>query len=142
MSTNSSRNTFFIEIIIVILFFSISSAVILNFFVSAYNEAQNSYDINNAVIRAQNAAESFQSNPDVFFDEHSYYEMNQKDYVTEYYFGFDNDFNKTNDEPVYIMSVVTENQDNFKTAFITVMRSKDKLRLFELQTGKFIETER
>lgn len=139
MSTNSSRNTFFIEIIIVILFFSISSAVILNFFVSAYNEAQNSYDINNAVIRAQNAAESFQSNPAVFFDEHSYYEMNQKDYVTEYYFGFDNDFNKTNDEPVYIMSVVTENQDNFKTAFITVMRSKDKLRLFELQTGKFIE---
>lgn len=57
---STKRNAFLVEIVIVILFFSISVSVILQLFVAAHQKSQQSRDTNVAMIKAQEIAEGFQ----------------------------------------------------------------------------------
>jgi len=54
-----------IELIIVILFFSVSSAICMNILASAKNKADDGRDINSAVIYAQSFAECYKSVGDI-----------------------------------------------------------------------------
>ena len=58
---NSKSGLFLMEMIIVILFFSICSAICVNVFAAARITADHSNDLNNAAVRAASAAETFKS---------------------------------------------------------------------------------
>lgn len=58
MKRLTRANTFLLEMIIVLLFFSLAAAVTLTFFSKAHRMASNSQELNYAVIAAQDFAES------------------------------------------------------------------------------------
>lgn len=58
MKQVSKANPFFVEIIFVILFFAVSVAVTLQLFAAAHGKAQQSKELNAAVMKAQTVAES------------------------------------------------------------------------------------
>ena len=60
---NSRSSLFLMELVIVILFFSLSSAVCVKLFVKAHQMDQNTVNMNHAMIWIQNYAEQFRSNP-------------------------------------------------------------------------------
>lgn len=152
MERTANNNTFFIEIIIVILFFSICTVSIMNFFVISYRENQNSSDINKAVILAQNTAEEFKSNPNVFMENKLYSNFYEEQGNLNFDFWYDEDFNIINENhsvhipiPVYIMKIKISDDisyENIKIADISVERTNDNLNLFTLKTGKFVKSER
>lgn len=152
MERTANNNTFFIEIIIVILFFSICTVSIMNFFVISYRENQNSSDINKAVILAQNTAEEFKSNPNVFMENKLYSNFYEEQGNLNFDFWYDKDFNIINENhsvhipiPVYIMKIKISDDisyENIKIADISVERTNDNLNLFTLKTGKFVKSER
>lgn len=152
MERTANNNTFFIEIIIVILFFSICTVSIMNFFVISYRENQNSSDINKAVILAQNTAEEFKSNPNVFMENKLYSNFYEEQGNLNFDFWYDEDFNIINENhsvhipiPVYIMKIKISDDisyENIKIADISVKRTNDNLNLFTLKTGKFVKSER
>ncbi len=61
MAKLKQRNAFFLEFIVVILFFSLSAAVILQLFVSANNSSMLSYEKDMALIRAQSVCEEIRA---------------------------------------------------------------------------------
>lgn len=142
MKRFSSINTFFVEMIIVILFFSICSAVTVNFFADANKKAQKSSEINKAVILAQNTVEEFKSNTDIFKINKLYKTYSETDKFHLFEFWYDKDFNKTEDDsPTYIMKVqINKNDTNIITADISIYRANDELNLFSVKTGKFIDS--
>lgn len=152
MERTANNNTFFIEIIIVILFFSICTVSIMNFFVISYRENQNSSDINKAVILVQNTAEEFKSNPNVFMENKLYSNFYEEQGNLNFDFWYDEDFNIINENhsvhipiPVYIMKIKISDDisyENIKIADISVERTNDNLNLFTLKTGKFVKSER
>lgn len=151
MERTANNNTFFIEIIIVILFFSICTVSIMNFFVISYRENQNSSDINKAVILAQNTAEEFKSNPNVFMENKLYSNFYEEQGNLNFDFWYDEDFNIINENhsvhipiPIYIMKIKISDDisyENIKIADISVERTNDNLNLFTLKTGKFVKSE-
>ena len=60
---NSRSSLFLMELVIVILFFSLSSAVCVKLFVKAHQMDQNTVNMNHAMIWIQNYAEQFRANP-------------------------------------------------------------------------------
>ncbi len=58
-NTHSKTSLFLMEIIIVIMFFSLSSAVCLKLFVSAHLLAQRDHNLNHAIMWSQNFSEIF-----------------------------------------------------------------------------------
>jgi len=58
---NSKSGLFLMEMIIVILFFSICSAICINIFATARITADHSNELNNAAVRSTSAAEIFKS---------------------------------------------------------------------------------
>jgi hypothetical protein len=62
MNTRAAR-LFFIELIFVLLSFSVSAAVCIRLFAAAYDISQNSFDASGAVVCAQAAAETFKAIP-------------------------------------------------------------------------------
>ena len=61
MKARSKTSLFLIEMILMVLFFSLSAAVCMQFFASAQTTSQNSRDLNNAVLYAQSAAECYKA---------------------------------------------------------------------------------
>jgi flagellar basal body-associated protein FliL len=62
MKTKSAqKNLLFVELIVVIAFFSVAAAICTTMFVQARLDTAHSRDLTNAVIMAQNAAEIFKS---------------------------------------------------------------------------------
>jgi len=57
----SGKNLLFIELIVVILFFSVAAAACVALFGQAYRDSNHSRDLTSAVIMAQNAAEMFKA---------------------------------------------------------------------------------
>lgn len=55
-------NSFFVEIIIVILFFSISSAIIVQVFAEAFSKNEQATKLNNAILIAESVANVFSEN--------------------------------------------------------------------------------
>ncbi len=60
-----SVNSFFIEIIIVIFFFTISSAVIIQIFACAYQRNNQTDTLNTSILKTQTVCESFSSSGDI-----------------------------------------------------------------------------
>lgn len=70
---NSRSSLFLMELVIVILFFSLASAVCVRLFVKAHQMDQNTVNLNHAMMWIQNYAEEFRSYPfvtseTIFFD--------------------------------------------------------------------------
>ena len=70
---NSRSSLFLMELVVVILFFSLSSAVCVRLFVKAHQIDQSTVNMNHAMLWIQNYAEEFRSNPvevneTVYFD--------------------------------------------------------------------------
>lgn len=57
-------NSFLVEIIVVLLFFSLSATIILQVFVATHKKEQQSLDINRAVILTQKLTEEYRANAD------------------------------------------------------------------------------
>jgi len=57
----AGKNLLFVELIVVILFFSLAAAACVSLFAQAYTDSRYSEDLTNAVIMAQNAAEYFKA---------------------------------------------------------------------------------
>ena len=58
----SGSAVFLMELIIVILFFTLSVTIIFQLFVSAYTTSKESARLNNAIVEAKNAVEKFKQN--------------------------------------------------------------------------------
>jgi hypothetical protein len=63
--TNTTVHSFFTEIIIVLLMFSLAAAAVLQFFAQGQLKARRSADLNEAVLAAQNAAECLAASKDL-----------------------------------------------------------------------------
>jgi type II secretory pathway pseudopilin PulG len=139
-------NSFFIEIILVILFFSISVAVTLQLFVTAKNRAQQSSELNVAVIKAENIAEQVKelTAEDVLpqalvsADPHG-----TKD-STRYRLGYDKQWNPTKSNPRYVMDVTLEKTKSVSgtivIADIAVSRKNqnDTKGIYQLSAAKYL----
>jgi type II secretory pathway pseudopilin PulG len=61
----AGKNLLFIELVVVILFFSIAAAACVMLFGQAYNDSNRSRDLTNAVIMAQNVAEHYKATGEI-----------------------------------------------------------------------------
>lgn len=100
-------NSFFIEIILVILFFSVSVAVTLQLFVAANNRAQQSSDLSVAVIKAENIAEQVKSlsTADALPKALDTAKPSGSGDTPHYSIGYDKEWNETESDPRYVVDV-------------------------------------
>jgi hypothetical protein len=84
----AEKNLLFVELIIVILFFSITAAACVTLFGNAHENGNHSRDLTNAVVMAQNSAEIFKATGEIVQYESDglrlEYTIIEKDGYTEY----------------------------------------------------------
>jgi type II secretory pathway pseudopilin PulG len=140
-------NSFFIEMILVILFFAISSAITLQLFVAADSRANQSSDLSAAVIKAQDIAEQIQgiSSPYELPEALQTAKRTGSDHGTErFQIGYDRQWNETTDPPRYTADVSVVKTDSesgvFIRADISVSRveSGTKKQIFTLSPAKYV----
>jgi flagellar basal body-associated protein FliL len=61
----AEKNLLFVELVVVILFFSIAAAVCVSLFGQAYSDSRDSRDLTEAVITAQNVAEYYKATGEI-----------------------------------------------------------------------------
>jgi type II secretory pathway pseudopilin PulG len=108
MKQISKVNPFFVEIILVILFFSVSVAVTLQLFVAAHGKAQQSTELNAAVMKAQTVAESLEgvgSTEQLLRILPDSTKVSEKNDETLYRITYDKDWNETAQAPCYQVEV-------------------------------------
>jgi type II secretory pathway pseudopilin PulG len=140
-------NSFFIEIIIVILFFAVSAGVTLQLFVSANKRAQQSSELSTAVVQAENVAEQLKglSSPDGVAEILRNAKKTGSSGGKEHYrISFDKSWKETNDNPGYIVDVAVS-QTPAETgvtvnAEISVCREdpNDEVKIYSLNTAKYL----
>lgn len=139
-------NSFFIEIIIVILFFAISVSVTLQLFVTANSRAQQSSDLSVAVIKAENIAEQIKSLPsaDALPKELEAAKRTGSGDGLRYTIGYDKQWNPTDTNPRYAADVTMKrtksNGGTLVVADISIHRlnnsgAKD---LYKLSSAKYL----
>lgn len=140
-------NSFFIEMIIVILFFALSSAITLRLFVAADSRADQSSDLSVAVIKAQDIAEQLQgiSSPNELPAALRTAKRTGADNRTErYQISYDRQWNETTGEPRYTAEIAIAKTDSesgvLVRADITVSRveSGKKKQIFVLSPAKYV----
>ena len=139
-------NSFFIEIVIVICFFSISAVVILQVFVAAGSRAQQSRDLGVAVIKAQDIAErikglsSPEELPELFQDE----EIASPDGGDHFKIDYDGQWSRTRGAPRYTVEVALKKSAAesgvLVDAEISVFRRGPggEKKIFALSTAKYL----
>ena len=136
---NSRMNTFFVEIIFVILFFSISVTVTLGLFSGAYQASVLSGEKNAAAIQAQTVAENWKrsGNWTEFEETIKLSEGSENGYELLY----DENWNPTSSPAVYRIKLETreESAEAGNIAYLSVLVSKDSGEaLFVLETARYI----
>ncbi len=139
-------NSFFIEMIIVILFFSISVVVTLQLFVAANNRAQQSSDLSAAVIKAENIAEQVKSLPTADALPKVLETANQSGSGDEllYTIGYDKEWNQTQSDPRYVIDVTMKKAKSdggtMVSADISINRLHNKRTedLYTLNSAKYL----
>lgn len=142
-------NTFFVEIIIVILFFAIAVAVTLQLFAAANSRAKQSMELNAAVIKAQNAAESLNAVEDrsslsVFLPDSS--KTKDQSGNMQYVIQYDKDWKENSKSPCYVLTVTLRQVDQKNgtdlQAEIVVNRSAEgtaeKKKIYRLAASRYI----
>ena len=114
MKQVSKVNPFFVEIILVILFFAISVAVTLQLFVAAHGKAQQSTELNAAVMKAQTVAENLEgvkSQDQLLLILPSSTKTDGKSGETVYTVSYDKDWKETSQPPCYLVEVSLKQAD-------------------------------
>ena len=142
----NSGNSFFVEIILVILFFAISASVTLQLFLLANNRARQSSDLSTAVIKSEDIAEqlnglsSADNLPKVL--ENATHTGSKG--AEHYLLGFDRQWNEAATDPRYVIDVVLKKTPSaggtLVSADITVTRkNKDKEEpVYTLNSAKYL----
>lgn len=140
-------NSFFVEIILVILFFAISVTVTLQLFVVANNRARESRDLSTAVIKAEDIAEQVKglSAPDALPVALANAKQTGADGGAQHYrLTFDGQWNETQTDPSYIIEVTLKKSPaksgTLVNADITVTRDKQNKeeQLLTLNSAKYL----
>lgn len=139
-------NSFFIEMIIVIVFFTISVSVTLHLFVAANSRAQQSRDLNVAVIKAENIAEQVKAlaSPEALPPSLEAAAKSSLSGGVRYRIGYDKQWNVTKDDPYYTADVILEKTKSksgtMVTADIAINRIKTgaKKDIYQLSTAKYL----
>lgn len=113
MKKATVSNSFFIEIIIAILFFSLCVAITLQLFVSAHLKSELSEETNIAIIKLQNEAEELKAKTNLsdinnFYQQYSVQSKNEG--KTTYRIPMNKDWVITNENPKYYIEITLENQ--------------------------------
>lgn len=139
-------NSFFVEIIIVILFFAISAAVTLQLFVAANNRAQQSSDLSVAVIKAQNIAEQIKglSSSDELPEALKAAKHTSSGGTEQFQIDYDKQWNQIQSAPHYEIDVTltknTAESGVLVNADILVLRCKasGENKIFTLSSAKYL----
>lgn len=135
MKQVSKTNPFFVEIILVILFFSVSVAVTLQLFVAAHGKAQQSKELNAAVMKAQTVAESLSGVTDseqLSLLLPGSVKTNGENGVVRYILSYDKDWNETTQPASYQMQILLKQAQE---------KSGTNLQA-EITVGKIIEKDK
>ena len=126
MSSPSRVQSFFLELAMVILFFSLAAAVVIRFFAAGGQLSSRSQDANGAILAAETAAETIAASPEV------------QESSTIYY---DSQWNRTDSPDAFRLEVsASPEQAGAGTLChysITVTAEEDGEPLFELDTAKY-----
>lgn len=125
MKTSHFSQSFFIEMAMVILFFSLATAVIIRFFSQGYLLSQQSRELNSAIITAQSLVATLDD------------EENRSDHVVYY----DSNWEQTDGTASYEARVAvssTAHQSGVLYHYsIDVVRSGEEQSIFHLDTGAY-----
>jgi len=141
-------NSFFVEIIIVILFFAISVSVTLQLFVTANSRAQQSSDLSVAVIKAENIAEQIKSLPSADALPKALESAKQTGSGDGllYTIGYDKQWNPVETNPRYVVDVTMKrtksNGGTMVVADISIHRLNNSVSkdLYTLSSAKYLPT--
>ncbi len=144
--SSDTFNSFFIEMIIVILFFAISSAVTLRLFVAADSRANQSSDLSAAVIKAQDIAEQIQgiSSPNELPPALRAAKRTNSGGTQHFQIGYDRQWNETSAAPRYAAEVSVAKTGSgsgvLVRADISVFRieSGGRKQIFALSPAKYL----
>ncbi len=133
MDTNSSKTKLvLIELIIIILFFALASAVCVNIFAQARFLSVSSTDTTNAALAVQTAAETIRSSEDELVRLDELYA--KKD--TGYYAYYDENWNETDEASAkYNMVIQVDSQGDLLVADIAMNR--DSKAIYAITTKKY-----
>ncbi|MBW7572935.1 hypothetical protein [Caproiciproducens faecalis] len=141
--TSVPVNSFFVEMILVILFFAISVTVTLQLFVQANNRAHQSSDLSTAVIQAENIAEqvSALSSPDQLPEA---LKTAKQESGGSYRLNYNQEWKPTASDPRYTVDVTLKKSPSeggtMVTAKIAVSRIKNggEDSLYSLRSAKYL----
>lgn len=137
--TTRRSSLFLMELIIAILFFSLSATVCVRFFVKSYTLEKESQKLNHAVSAAASAAEIFrnQGSPSsLLAEEYPYGKSNDNSYLIYY----DNTWTHCDpSDAVYALQLKTTESSPFIIGDITVTESENTI--YHLTVKKIIEPE-
>ena len=139
-------NSFFIEIILVILFFSISVAVTLQLFVAANSRAQQSSDLSVAVIKAENIAEQVKSltTVDALPMTLATAKPSGSGNALQYTIGYDKEWHETKTDPCYVIDVTMNKAKSDSGTMVIADISINRLHnsstesLYRLNSAKYL----
>ena len=127
ITTRSKSGLFLMELIIVILFFSICAAVCMKIFALAKTENDKSYNLNNASVKAESCAECYKAyDADLDLTAKQLKGSADKNTVVVYY---DDKWCETSDKDkaVYTLTLVSTENNDINKADISVDKGKEEL---------------
>lgn len=144
--SSNGINSFLIEIVIVICFFSISAVAILQLFVAANNRAQQSRDLSVAVIKAQDIAEQIKglSSPEELPELLKAAKTASSDGADHFRIDYDQQWSQTQSAPRFAIDVAVKKSAAESgvliDAEISVFRCKSggEEKIFTLNTAKYL----
>lgn len=142
----NSINSFFVEMILVILFFAVSASAVLQLFWSGSVRARESGDLSMAVIKSEDMAEQLQaaSSPNsltAVFGKAAHTSSGDADH---YLLLYDRQWNPVSSSPAYVMDVSLKKSPSaagvLYTAGISVARktSSGEAPVYKLSTAKYL----
>ena len=136
MRATSKSNLFLIELIVAILFFSLSSVVCVRLFTVAHLKSQESLQRNLAVLQSQNIAELYRNEKGDIGQIATM--TNAKNENEEYtcYFNMAGDFVQTSDEN-FIMTFTLDEVEGINKLGITVNPPNRDTVIFEMETSVY-----
>lgn len=134
---------FLLELIIAILFFCLASAVCVRFFVRSHVMEQETTELNFAVDQTVSVAEILRSGQDVLACLKEQYPTIVSDDDGKYHtIYFDQEWKPCReDEAVYFLSLLYEEEDGIVTGNISVYAHRKKEPLYTLEVEKYLQKE-
>ncbi|MBC8571367.1 hypothetical protein [Zongyangia hominis] len=133
--TSSKSSLFLLEMIFVILFFSLAAAVCVSLFAQAHAVSVKSSDLNAAVLRAQSAAECVKAEGAGFAELLDHAQSDGEDTLLYY----DGEWRSTSQEgAVYCLRVTPVQTGDLFTAQIAVSRVGEEEPIYSLEAAKYL----